>query len=182
MTAEEIYFNHEPEMGYKRDAWMDVESIAIAAIQEALNVGTDEHVQLSLDAQNEIGELRTRLAELEKENKELREKRIPLPSVEGYLEGKVIEYIPLTCKQFVTAYDALTALRALKEDCEGEKWISVEDRLPTEEDADEDKSVNILVKGNIQTHRRIAHYKDVRRGFKITHWSRSLPLPNPPKQ
>jgi hypothetical protein len=81
---------------------------------------------------------------------------IPLPSVEGYLEGKDItkegQYVENG--EYVHYDDALTALRALKEDCEDklcenaygwvlkcnelqaeverlrDGWISVEDRLP----------------------------------------------------
>jgi hypothetical protein len=48
---------------------------------------------------------------------------IPVPSVEGYLEGNVINVFAHTPKELGNGYyvkesDALTALRALKEDCE----------------------------------------------------------------
>ena len=47
---------------------------------------------------------------------------IPLPSIEGYLEGKVHDgSMSAINQEFVFMDDALTALRELKEDCEGEK-------------------------------------------------------------
>jgi hypothetical protein len=69
MTAREIYLKNDPQRGYRRNAWMRAESTAIAAIQEALNIGEFDR-KLQSDA---IKAASTRLAELEKENRELRE-------------------------------------------------------------------------------------------------------------
>jgi hypothetical protein len=45
----------------------------IEAIKHAIQLGNDEVLQTTIDASDEIQALRTRLAELEKENQELRE-------------------------------------------------------------------------------------------------------------
>jgi hypothetical protein len=45
----------------------------IEAIKHAIQLGNDEVLQTTIDASDEIQALRTRLAELEKDNKELRE-------------------------------------------------------------------------------------------------------------
>ena len=57
-----------------------------------------------------------------------------------------------------------------------QEWISVEDRLPTEQDADDDYGVLAIHKRSIK---RYYHWKSVADNpFDFTHW---IPLPEPPK-
>ena len=130
---------------------------------------------------------------------------IPVPSVEGYLEGKVDNNV-LHLKNggitnYLTITEALTALRELKEDCEdrlcenaygwvlkcnelkaeverlkGDGWISVEDRLP------EEKGYYLGCEDwNITAKAFVVYFDKEENIFyqKCTHWR---PLPNPPKQ